>query len=97
LDFAAYLSTQQPIVDKPVLQQPHAIQADENESVVGALRRLSKSYFMLQDHSLLDDATRLMSQHVIQGREALEVIEELEILFSNGYETYVKKHESPEN
>lgn len=97
LDFAAYLSEQRPVAGKPRPEQPRAIEAAENESVVAALRRLSKSYFMLQDHSLLDDATKLMSQHMIQGREAVEVIEELEILFSDGYQTYVDKHEVKKN
>jgi len=94
--FAEFLSSQTQ-EEKPSVEQPHDIPAAENESVVAALRRLSKSYFMLENQHLLNDATNLMSQHVIQGRDALEVIAELEQLFESGYQAYVIEIESRES
>jgi len=96
LSYAEFLSTQTPVLEKQI-EQPHDIPAAENESVVAALRRLSKSYFMLENQTLLNDATNLMSQHVIQGRDALEVIGELEELFRLGYQSYIVEIESREN
>ena len=96
LSYAEFLSTQQTPV-KVVIEQPHDIPASEDESVVSAMRRLSKSYFMLESQGLLNDATNLMSQHVIQGRDAIEVIAELEELFRSGYQAYILEIESREN
>jgi len=96
LSYAEFLSAQTQSIERQV-EQPHDIPAAENESVVAALRRLSKSYFMLENRALLNDATQLMSQHVIQGRDAIEVIAELEELFRVGYQTYIVEIESKEN
>ena len=41
---------------------------------------------MLDSRHLLDEASLLMSQHVMQGRGVVEVIDELEIIFSRKYE-----------
>jgi len=95
LRYAEFLVSQQS-PEIPVVEKPHDIPANENETVVTALRRLSKSYFMLENQHLLNQATNLMSQHVIQGRDAIEVIEELEELFKSGYQAYVLEIESRE-
>jgi hypothetical protein len=71
-------------------QQPKAISAAEDESVVAAIKRLSASYFMLDRDKLLNSASLLMAQHVMQGREAVEVIEELEQSFASAYKVYCK-------
>jgi len=93
LSYAEFLR-QQAEPQAPILEQPHDIPASANESVVAALRRLSKSYFMLEEKNLLNAATNPMSQHVIQGRDAMEVINELEQLFKEGYDAYVIEIES---
>lgn len=58
------------------------------ESVVAAIKRLRRTYHMLEGGDLLHEASSLMSAHVLQGREAEEVIDELEALFARRYAAY---------
>ncbi len=67
---------------------PEPIPKPEKESVVGAIKRLSKSYHMLPRQDLLNETSSLMSSHVLQGRPAAEVVEELEVLFLAHYDRY---------
>ena len=60
----------------------------EAESVVAAIRRLSASYFMLERRDMLNETAALMSAHVLQGRPAPKVVEELEALFEARYQQY---------
>ena len=55
------------------------------ESVVLALRRLTRSYPMLDRRRLMGTASALMAQHALQGRAASEVIDELELVFERHY------------
>lgn len=57
----------------------------EKESVVKAIQRLGRVYYMVNRSELLDETSALMSQHVMQGRSAKEVIDDLETLFENKY------------
>lgn len=57
----------------------------EGESVVLALRRLTRSYPMLDRRRLMGPASMLMAQHALQGRAASEVIDELELVFERHY------------
>ncbi|WPL17134.1 hypothetical protein Thiowin_02125 [Thiorhodovibrio winogradskyi] len=52
------------------------------ESVIAAMKRLRRSYPELEASNLLNEASLLMSAHMIQGRPAIEVIDELEALFA---------------
>lgn len=58
------------------------------ESVVAAIKRLRRTYHMLEGADLLHEASSLMSAHVLQGREAEAVIDELEALFARRYLAY---------
>lgn len=58
------------------------------ESVVGAIKRLSDSYFMLDRSAMLNDTSSLMGAHVLRGRPASAVIDELEALFARYYAEY---------
>ncbi len=68
---------------------PKDIPRPANESVVLAMRRLSETYYMLNKDNLLHEASSLMSQHILQGREAEEVIDELEELFKKFYDEMI--------
>lgn len=74
-----------------VMGEPEPTPALENETVVGALKRLSQSYPMLDKSKMLDETSQLMSQHIMQGRDKEEVITELERLFQTRYELMKKK------
>jgi hypothetical protein len=89
LGFAEYLvqrSTADTAEDSTAIPEPKSIPRPQEESVVAAIKRLSKTYHMLDDNRLLNDTSMLMSQHVMQGRDAVEVIDELEALFQRYYE-----------
>lgn len=61
------------------------------ETVVKAVKRLRATYPMLDARKLLNQTSELMTQHIVQGREAVEVIEEMEILFRTHYEKLTTK------
>jgi hypothetical protein len=65
---------------------PTDIPRPAEETVVKAVKRLRATYPMLDARKLLNQTSELMTQHLVQGREAIEVIEELEILFRSSYE-----------
>ena len=53
--------------------------------MVGAIRRLSESYFMLERGELLNHTSTLMTAHIMHGRAAEEIIDELEEFFAERY------------
>jgi hypothetical protein len=73
--------------------QPKPIERPAKESVVKAIKRLSATYFMLERDQLLDQTSSLMMSHVLQGREAVSVIDELEVIFSEHYARYLQRYE----
>ena len=71
------------------LPKPEIIPRPENERVVDALKRLSTSYPMLDKKPLLDKASGMVAQHVMFGKPAKVVIDEIEALFSEAYEKFI--------
>jgi hypothetical protein len=74
--------------------EPEALPRPSRESVVGAIKRLSRTYHMLDRSRMLNETSSLMAAHVIQGRPAVDVIDELEVLFARHYADY--RGESPD-
>jgi len=84
LSFARFLASE--IDDTPqALPEPDIQPRPEGESVVKAMKRLSATYHMLDKSKLLNETSALMAQHVMQGRPASEVIDELELVFETHY------------
>jgi hypothetical protein len=75
-------------VEDDVVHEPKAIPRPGEENVINAIRRLSDSYFMLDSSRFFHEASHLMTQHVMKGRDANDVIDELEELFEREYEKY---------
>ncbi len=65
---------------------PLTIERPVGENVVVAIKRLRATYPMLDPANLLNETHDLMNQHVMQGRNVVEVIDELEVLFRRHYE-----------
>jgi hypothetical protein len=65
--------------------EPLVIPRPAEESVVKAIQRLRETYPMLDPAKLLNETAALMMQHVMQGRDASVVIDELEVLFQRHY------------
>ncbi|MFK5970023.1 MAG: Crp/Fnr family transcriptional regulator [Candidatus Marithrix sp.] len=87
LEFAEFLLTR--IVKKPLVKA-ELIPRQSDESVIAAIKRLSKSYPMLDKAIMLDKTSILMTEHIMQGRDKTKVIDELETIFLKNYERYIK-------
>jgi len=87
LAFAEFLNARGGEQAEPAaVQQPDVAPRPEQESVVAAMRRLSAGYPMLDKSVILHEAAGLMAAHTLQGRPAVEVIDELEGLFARAYQ-----------
>ncbi len=106
LEFAEFLLARHGAVDRtlPEVEEsgvasvdptPLDISRPADESVVKAIKRLRATYHMLDARKLLNKTSDLMTEHVVKGRDKVEVIEELEILFRTHYEEFTgnKKQE----
>ncbi|ROR29816.1 Crp/Fnr family transcriptional regulator [Inmirania thermothiophila] len=82
LDYAEFLAARSP---RPPVDAPRPIPRPAEETVVAAMRRLRRTYPMVDPERVLHEAAALLSEHVLGGREAAEVIDALEALFERHY------------
>lgn len=92
LDYAEFLQHRHPQVEDVPLAEPVLIERPENETVIAAVKRLSDSYPMLDSETLLHETSSLVSQHMLQGRDAVEVIDELEVIFTQQYDALIENN-----
>lgn len=98
LAFAAFLASRSPapavtVKTEPVtIPEPEIIERPEGESVVGALKRLSKSYPMLDKTEMLSATSDLVATTIMQGRDPVGVIDELEDIFRTHYAQLVSRN-----
>ncbi|NCA69595.1 MAG: hypothetical protein EOM91_05700 [Sphingobacteriia bacterium] len=93
LAFAAFLHERGHAQGMPTRpREPVPLPRPAEESVIAAIRRLSKTYDMLDRGAMLHETSALMSSHVLQGRAAAEIIDELEGLFERHYQEYRARH-----
>jgi len=85
-EFLAQRTGSIPMRVKPLAPDP--LDRPTEESVVAAIKRLRRAYHMLEHGDLLHEASSLVSGHVLQGRPAVEVIDDLEALFARHYGAY---------
>jgi hypothetical protein len=93
LDYASFLHHQSMQAGEESKQEklkPLVQPKPDNENVVNAIKRLRSCYFMLNTNDLLNESSTLMAQFMLQGREADEVIIDLEQVFENHYEKYLE-------
>lgn len=86
LAFAEFLAGRAANSRPPVAQEPQAIPRPAEEKVVQAIKRLRETYPMLDHGTMLHEVSHHMTQHVMQGRSAKDVIDELELVFRAHYE-----------
>lgn len=92
LAFAAFLASRTPAhsatvkVEPEVVPEPELIERPAQESVVGALKRLSKSYPMLSKAEMLSATSDLVATNIMQGSDPVGVIDELQEIFRRHYE-----------
>lgn len=92
LEFAEFLGSRATSVPQEI-PEPDRVPRPSEESVIKAMRRLSSTYHMLDKAKVLNETSALMAQHVMQGRDAKEVIDELEIVFETHYRRLVSEKE----
>lgn len=89
MDFAEFLFQRDADL-APVVSEKLDISRPEKESVVAALKRLNLTYPMIEKKLIFHQASSLMTEHVMQGRDVIEVIDELENLFGKHYQDFLQ-------
>ena len=89
-EFAEFLKSRAP---EPALKitEPLGLERPKEESVVAAIKRLKKNYPMVQQKEMLNETSEFMMQHMMQGKPAEEVIDELEALFEIKFQKAVSE------
>ena len=83
-DYTDVLYAQADPINK-VIPSPDDIPRPEKETVVGAVKRLKIKYHMIGSMTVFSRASELMTDHMVKGRDVIEVIDEMEILFEDAY------------
>ena len=89
IDYAEFLQSKGNLVAKEI-QTPASIDRPESETVVGAIKRLKITYPMIESMSVFSAASTLMTDHMISGRDVVEVVDEMEALFEEAYQALVE-------
>lgn len=93
MDFAEFLAGRSPD-ETAALEEPVPVARPEQETVIAAMKRLTSSYPMIDPQVLFHDASNLLTQHLLRGRAASEVIDDLEHLFRRTYESMARRANS---
>ena len=83
-EFADFLYAKAGPVKKEI-PPPADIPRPEAETVVGAVKRLKSKYHMIESMAVFSEASSLMTEHMVKGRDVNEVIDEMEMVFENAY------------
>lgn len=78
------------INERTVIPSPSSIERPAQESVIKAIKRLNKTYPMIDKSTLLDRTSGLMTEHLLKGRDAVSIIDELEEMFELAYNDLLK-------
>ena len=85
---AAVVAPESPPAAAPspgVIAEPEPIERPASETVVGALKRLSKTYPMLDKSLMLSATSDLVAKHILQGTGTADAIDALEDIFREHY------------
>jgi hypothetical protein len=83
-DFADFLYAKAAPVSKEI-PPPEDVSRPQEETVVGAVKRLKIKYHMVESMTVFSAASSLMTDHMVKGRDLVEVIDEMEMLFESAY------------
>jgi len=85
-DYAEFLVDRELPEEAAIPQAPLDIERPAKESVVKAVKRLRETYPMIDRAKVLHEVSGLMTQHLVHGRAAPDIIDELENLFQRHFE-----------
>ena len=91
-DYAEFLQSKGGLVPKEI-GEPVEIPRPEEETVVGAIKRLKQTYPMIESRTVFTAASTLMTEHMVNGRNVIEVIDEMQILSHESFEEFLKDKE----
>jgi len=91
-DFADFLFDRHGPAIKEILP-PEDIPRPEQETVVGAIKRLKSTYHMVESMAVFSSASSLMTEHMVKGRDVNEVIDDMEKLFEDAYRKMLQDRE----
>ena len=89
LDFAEFLQSRAPQI-QPESIEPVDIPRPEDESVIAAIKRLNQTYPMVERSTVFNETSELMMQHMLRGRAAEDIIDELEQLFERRFREFIE-------
>jgi len=87
-DYAEFLCQRYAIEEDSVAQIPLDIPRPQEESVVKAIKRLSKTYPMLDSKELFEKTSSLMMRNLMHGEGNSVLIDEMEVYFEQTYLVY---------
>lgn len=90
IDYAEFLQSKGNLVTKEV-PAPEVVERPKEETVVGAIKRLKLTYPMIESMSVFSAASDLMTDNMVSGRDAVEVIDEMQTLFEEEYQSMLEK------
>lgn len=88
-DFADFLYAKAEPISKEI-PAPEDVSRPQEETVVGAVKRLKIKYHMVESMTVFSAASSLMTDHMVKGRDVVEVIDEMEQLFESAYDTLLQ-------
>jgi hypothetical protein len=91
-DYAEFLQSKGGLLKQEVTE-PVDVPRPESESVVGAIKRMKQTYPMIDSMKVFAVASNLMTDHMVKGRDAEEVINEIEALFEDTYKKLLREFE----
>lgn len=85
LEFAEFLAVGDEGGEGGAMAEPRELPRPTDETVTMAIRRLVRTYPMLDRRLLMAETSQYLAEHALQGRAAREVIDELEVVFASHY------------
>ena len=89
--FAEFLASGASSTERAGRAKPAILPRPARESLTMAIRRLVRSYPMLNRRKLMSDASHCLAQYALEGRAAHEVIDDLEAVFARHYLSRAKE------
>ena len=89
LEYAEFLQSKGDLQTKEVASVV-AIDRPEEETVVGAIKRLKLTFPMIESMSVFSASSSLMTEHMVNGRDAAAVIDDMEKLFDEAYQSLLQ-------
>lgn len=93
VDYAEFLSQRYGVDEDTIPLDPLDIPRPQEESVVKAIRRLAKTYPMLDSKELFEKTSSYMMRNLMHGEDGYVLIDEMEVFFQQSYQDFISKKE----